>query len=252
MKRLHISVAPETIAQIGSFKITNSLLTGLVVMTFLIIVALRARSGSTREKKSYLYIGVEMIIEKAYLFFKNIAGEKVDAIFPFLMTFFLFIIFGNWIGLLPGIGSIGFWEDMGHDEVFVPLFRGPNADLNTTFALALISVGFTQYLSIKALGFKTYFSKFINITNPIKFFVGILELISEFAKILSFSFRLFGNIFAGEVLIVVMTFIVPLALKFFVPVPFFALEVFVGFIQALVFTMLTTIFIVIATEHARE
>jgi len=248
MKDLHISVAPETIAHIGSLKITNSLLTGLIVMFFLIFIAFKAGSGAKSKKKSNLYIAVEMIIEKAYLFFKNIAGERTDTIFPLLLTFFLFIIFGNWIGLLPGVGSIGFYEHSGRGEAFIPLFRGPNADLNTTFALALISVSVTQYLSIKTLGFKAYASKFISVRNPIKFFVGILELISEFAKIISFSFRLFGNIFAGEVLIAVIVFLIPLI----VPVPFLILEVFVGFIQALVFTMLTTIFIVIATEKVHE
>ena len=130
----------------------------------------------------------------------------------------------------------------------MPFFRGPNADLNTTLALALISVSITQYLSIKTLGIKNYIARFINLKNPIKFFVGILEIISEFAKILSFSFRLFGNIFAGEVLLAVMVFLIPVL----VPVPFLALEVFVGFIQALVFTMLTTIFIVVATEGHHE
>lgn len=248
MKSLHISVAPEVIAHFGQLKITNSLLTSFIVMFFLIIFAFRVKTGSTKKRKSTLYLVVELVIEKFYMFFKNIAGERTDTIFPLLITFFLFIIFGNWIGLFPGVGSIGFYEAGEHGEVFVPFFRGPNADLNTTFALALISVSVTQYLSIKTLGFKLYVSKFINIKNPIKFFVGVLELISEFAKILSFSFRLFGNIFAGEVLLSVMIFLIPIL----VPVPFLILEVFVGFIQALVFTMLTTIFIVIATEPSHE
>ena len=217
-------------------------------MLFLIFVAWKTKAGNTSKKKSTLYLLMDMAIEKAYMFFKNIAGERTDVIFPLLMTFFLFIIFGNWIGLLPGVGSIGFYEITEHEKLLIPYLRGPNADLNTTFALALISVSVTQYLSVKTLGFKVYVSKFINIKNPIKFFVGILELISEFAKILSFSFRLFGNIFAGEVLLAVMIFLVPIL----VPVPFLILEVFVGFIQALVFTMLTTIFIVIATESSHE
>src|SRR3989304_931589 len=248
MKSLHITVAPEIIAHLGPVKITNSLLTSLIVMVFLITVALFVKAGGDSKKRSKLYIAVEMIVEKAYMFFKNIAGERTDVIFPLLMTFFLFIIFGNWIGLLPGVGSIGFYEITEHEKLLIPYLRGPNADLNTTFALALISVSVTQYLSVKTLGFKVYVSKFINIKNPIKFFVGILELISEFAKILSFSFRLFGNIFAGEVLLAVMIFLIPVL----VPVPFLILEVFVGFIQALVFPMLTTIFVVIATEESHE
>ncbi|KKQ43520.1 MAG: ATP synthase subunit a [Microgenomates group bacterium GW2011_GWC1_37_8] len=248
MKSLHISVAPEIIGHLGELKITNSLVTSIIVMVFLLFLAFKVSKGGRSLKKSNLYMAVEYIIEGFYKFFKNIAGERTDTIFPLIMTFFLFIIFGNWIGLLPGVGSVGFYEHTQEGELLVPYFRGPNADLNTTFALALISVSVTQYLSIKTLGFKTYISKFINIKNPIKFFVGILELISEFAKILSFSFRLFGNIFAGEVLLAVMIFLIPIL----VPVPFLILEVFVGFIQALVFTMLTTIFIVIATEPVHE
>jgi len=247
MKSLHISVAAEKITSILGFPVTNSLLTSLIVMALLIVIAFKVNFQKTQKKKSKrstLYLIFEMIIGGFYGFFKNIAGERTDQLFPLLMTLFLFIVFGNWIGLLPGVGSIGFYEHTVHGEVFVPLFRGPNADLNTTIALSLISVSVTQYLSIKAHGIKGYISRFINFTNPIKAFVGILELISEFAKILSFSFRLFGNIFAGEVLLMVMIFLIPVL----VPIPFLALEIFVGFIQALVFTMLTTIFVVVATE----
>jgi F-type H+-transporting ATPase subunit a len=248
MKSLHISVAPEVIYHIGEFKVTNSLFTSLIVMVILLSLAFRVRSQRPERKngeKGTLFVVFEMIIEGFYNFFKNIAGERTDKLFPLLFTFFLFIIIGNWVGLLPGVGSIGFYETTDHGEIFVPLFRGPNADLNTTLALSLISVSITQYLSVKALGIKAYISRFINFKNPINFFVGVLELVSEFAKVLSFSFRLFGNIFAGEVLLMVMVFLIPVV----IPVPFLILEVFVGFIQALVFTMLTTIFVVVATEH---
>jgi len=248
MAKLSISVSAEPIAHIGGLTITNSLLTSLIVMLFLVIIAFLVRIGwgENLKRKSTLFVIVEMIVEGFYNFFSSMIGEKVETIFPLLMTFFFYIIIGNWIGLIPGVGSIGIYEHKGQDTVFVPLFRGPNADLNTTIALALISVSVTQYLSIKNLGIKNYLSRFLNFRNPIKFFVGILELISEFAKILSFSFRLFGNIFAGEVLLTVMIFLIPLL----VPLPFLGLEVFVGFIQALVFTMLTAIFISVATgEH---
>lgn len=251
MESLHISVAPEVIYHLGGFKVTNSFLTGLIVMAILLFLAVRVSSERLKketEKRGTLFLVFEMIIEGFYNFFKNIAGERTEKLFPLLFTFFLFIIVGNWVGLLPGVGSIGFYEATDHGEIFVPLFRGPNADLNTTLALSLISVSVTQYLSLKALGIKGYLSRFINFKNPIKFFVGILELVSEFAKVLSFSFRLFGNIFAGEVLLAVMVFLIPLI----VPIPFLALEVFVGFIQALVFTMLTTIFVVVATEEHHE
>ena len=251
MGKLHISVAAEKIAHVMGISVTNSLLTSLIVMFLLVFFALKVNSqkpvGKT-VKRTTLFLIFEMIIEGLYNFFKNIAGEKTDRLISLLLTFFLFILLGNWIGLLPGVGSIGFYEHTDHGEAFIPLFRGPNADLNTTLALALISVTTTQVLSIKALGIKGYISRFINFKNPIKMFVGILELISEFAKLLSFSFRLFGNIFAGEVLLSVMFFLIPVL----VPLPFLGLEVFVGFVQALVFTMLTAIFIVVATEHHEE
>lgn len=247
MKNLHISVAPEVIFHLGRLSITNSLLTSFVVMILLIVVALKIKEVKKyKGKLKKKVIVVEMVIEGFYNFFKGIAGEKVDYLFPLLFTFFLFIIVGNWIGLLPGVGSIGIWEEHAGKSILLPIFRGPNADLNTTIALALISVATIQFLSIKSLGLKGYISRFVNFKNPINFFVGILEVVSEFSKIISFSFRLFGNIFAGEVLLMVMTFLIPVL----VPVPFLILEVFVGFIQALVFTMLSLIFIVVATEHS--
>ena len=244
MDKLHISVAAETIFHLGRFTITNSLLTSLIITIILFFLVLKLRLTKTK-KQTNIYFVTEMLIEGFYNFFEKIAGNLTIKIFPVIFTFFIFIILSNWVGLIPGVGSIGIWEEIEGKKILLPLFRGPNADLNTTLALALISVFLTQTLSIKAIGIKNYFNRFINFTNPLKFFVGILEIVQEFAKILSFSFRLFGNIFAGEVLLLVMTFLIPLI----VPVPFLFLEIFVGFIQALVFTMLTTIFIVVSSQH---
>lgn len=129
----------------------------------------------------------------------------------------------------------------------VPIFRAATADLNTTLALAIISVFLTQFFGVYHLGL-AYFKKFLDFSSPIAFFVGILETILEFAKIISFAFRLFGNIFAGEVLLIVMTYLVSIL----VPAPFYALELFVGFIQALVFSMLTLIFFNLATKGHHE
>ncbi|MDQ4079082.1 MAG: F0F1 ATP synthase subunit A [Chloroflexota bacterium] len=125
--------------------------------------------------------------------------------------------------------------------VLVPFLRASATDLNFTFALALISMFMVQVYGIQALG-GSYFTKFINFSGPMDFFVGLIELISEFAKIISFAFRLFGNIFGGQVLLFVMAFLVPWLL----PVPFYALEIFVGFIQAFVFAMLTLVFFAVA------
>lgn len=242
MSSLHISIAAEPVFHIGDFPVTNSLITTYVVMVLLLLMALSVAtapsvtlpSGAKIKKAPAI---LEMIVGGFYDFLKPILGKRIESLFPLIFTFFLFILIGNWIGLLPGVGPISYHH--------VPVFRGPNADLSTTIALAIFSVIATQILSIKALGASSYIKKFINFGNPINFFVGILEIVSEFAKILSFSFRLFGNIFAGEVLLVVIAFLVPIIL----PIPFLGLELFVGFIQALVFTMLTSVFIAVSTEH---
>ncbi len=129
----------------------------------------------------------------------------------------------------------------------VPLFRAATADLNTTIALAIISVIATQIIGVQFLGF-SYFKKYVNFSSPIMFFVGALELVLELAKIMSFAFRLFGNIFAGEVLLVVIAFLLPVV----APMPFYGLELFVGFVQALVFAMLSLVFFNMATIGHEE
>jgi F-type H+-transporting ATPase subunit a len=126
-----------------------------------------------------------------------------------------------------------------------PIFRAATADLNTTIALALVSVFATHYFAIKHLGAKEHIGKFINLKSLGGFVLGLFELVQEFSKIISFSFRLFGNIFAGEVLIIVMTSLLPILL----PIPFVAIEIFVGLIQALVFAMLTLVFTSMALAH---
>lgn len=284
---------------IGGLKITNSLLMTWVVMILLTVFSLAATRKLTQIPGTLQTIA-EGIIGGLYSIFKGVAGDHVDQFFPLLATIFLFVIVGNWIGLLPGVGSIGFRheeesnqqvvsdqieqgkkESEAHEEVlvqkkdeqgegieqqkettaaasvehpsepkeehgpkFTPLFRGPTADLNTTLALALIAVAAIQYFGFKNLG-ATYGSKFINFKSPIYFFIGILEMVSDLSKVLSFAFRLFGNVFAGEVLLTVIAFLMPLI----APLPFLGLEIFVGFVQALVFSMLTAVFLNMAVAH---
>ncbi len=205
--------------------------------------------------------GFQIIMEAVYGFFLNmcesVLGNKrlAEKALPFIATIFIFVFLGNIPSVIPGVGSIGFFEKSARAEAvsdaeqkFIPLFRPASADLNTTLALALISVIMIQIIGFRTLGIG-YAKKFFNFSNPMNFFVGILELISEFAKIISFSFRLFGNVFAGEVLLAVMLGLVP----YFVPLPFYGLEMFVALIQAFVFAMLTLVFIKIAmTSHGEE
>ena len=223
-------------------------------LTMIILIGVSA--AATRKMKMVpgrLQNFVEAIVEMFYNFIEPVAGDKTRLFFPLIATFFFFILIANWMGLLPGFGSIGVYQEHHGHQVLVPFFRAANADLNTTIALAIISVAATQYFGIRTQGLK-YLSKFFTfkgssaIEKPINAFVGLLELISEFIKIVSFSFRLFGNIFAGEVLLIVMAFLA----AFIASLPFMGLELFVGLVQALIFAMLSLVFFLMSTVSHDE
>lgn len=239
MTNLHISISAEPIFHLGNLPISNSMLATWLVSALLIAWAVKVNSDINRQRSTSLVKITELIIESLLNLITGVTGnlKRAQEFLPLVGSFFLFILLGNWIGLLPGVGTIG----------KPPILRGVTADLNTTLALALISVGATQFFGLKHLRL-AYLRKFFNFTGPIEFFVGILELISELAKILSFAFRLFGNIFAGEVLLVVIAFLLPVL----GPIPFLGLEIFIGFIQALVFSLLTLVFLNIATLSHSE
>ena len=250
---MHVSITPEIITTIFGMPITNSLIASLITTVVLIVIAYFA-TRDVKKVPTGLQNLFEAVIEALFNMVDSVTGDKKQTykFFPLVATIFIFIIISNWLGLLPGFGSVGFFETAQEGmhgkehSVFVPLLRSANSDLNVTLALAMISVLATQIFGIAALGVLKYGKKFINFSSPIKFFVGILELVGEIAKMISFSFRLFGNVFAGEVLLVVIIMLAP----FIVPIPFFALELFVGFIQALVFAMLTLVFLKVAvTAH---
>jgi len=232
-----ISIKAEPLFKIGSFAFTNSLFTSLIVFFLFLLLGLIYNKEARLKKKSQFYYLINFILKTIYQLFESILKEKTMIFFPIFAGFFLYILLNNWFGLLPGIGSLLFHH--------LPIFRGNNADLNATISLALIAFVLIQLNGMKYLGVKGYLKKFFNISNPINFFVGILETISEFSKIISFSFRLFGNIFAGEVLITIMAFLIPVLVTF----PFLLLEVFVGLIQALVFSMLSAVFLSMAISH---
>jgi len=219
--------------------------TWLTMLILIVVAALGTRK--MKEVPGGLQNFVEAIVETFYNFIEAVAGDKTRLLFPLVATFFFFILLSNWLGLLPGFGSIGVYQEHGGHEVLIPFFRTANADLNTTIALAIISVAAAQYFGFRAQGLK-YLSKFFTFKGdaiyekPINAFVGILELLSEIIHILSFSFRLFGNVFAGEVLLIVMAFLV----AFLASLPFMGLELFVGLVQALIFSMLTLVFTLMA------
>lgn len=242
----HISLPAEIVFHFFSFPISNSLLATWLVMAFLIIFSIL-----TTRKLQLVPNGAqnftEMVLGGLLNFFETVVGEKSRIFFPLVVSFFLFIILGNWSGLIPGFGSIGFWEIKEDGQVLLPFFRRATADLNTTLALAIFSVGAIQYFGLKQLKI-SYLKKFINLRSPIDFFIGIIEIISETARVVSFSFRLFGNMFAGEVLILIISFLIPVV----APVPFLSLEIFVGFIQAFIFAMLTLVFLNMAVSHGED
>lgn len=242
----HIEIAAEKLFFVLGFPVTNTLLTSWIVMGLLIGCAVLIS-----RRVELVPRGLQNLFESFSEAFLNLmtsifgSREKAEQYFPLIATVFLFILISNWLGIFPGVGSVGFYEVVHGEKLLVPIFRSAASDLNVTLALATVMVFLIHMSGIAALGMRGHLSKFFSFKGPVEFFVGLLELVSEFAKIISFSFRLFGNIFAGEVLLIVMGFLAP----FVAPLPFLMLEVFVGFVQALVFAMLSMVFISIAISH---
>jgi F-type H+-transporting ATPase subunit a len=243
------SLTPEVIAMVGNFPITNSLLVTIFISALIIIGALIIKKQIKAKPNSFQNI-IEMVFEGLLDLVDSVTGnrEQTRKFFPLVATIFIFVILINWIEIVPGLGTIGVEQVHHGEKILAPFIRSAAADLNVTLVIALVAVLTAQFMGISALGLKGYVGKFL--VSPFKkpyfvgTFVGVLEIISEFAKVISFSFRLFGNIFAGEVLLTVMLMLVPL----FIPLPFLFLEIFVGFVQALVFAMLTLVFMKMATE----
>jgi len=234
---MEISLKAEELFKIGGFVVNNSLfLTGLVfiVLVCFSLVLYRKIHIVPGKMQSAVEMGVEWLLQTMAAVLGSV--EKAEKYFPLIATIFIFILTSNLLGIFPGVGSLL----VGH----VPLLRSPAADLNFTLAFAVISVIATNILGMQAIGVFSHLKKFFNFSNPINFFIGILELISEFAKIISLSFRLFGNVFAGEVLLTIIFFLAP----YLVPLPFLMLELFVGLIQAFLFAMLTLVSISLHTS----
>ncbi len=286
--RPHIQVAPEkisgplfTLPVIGEFYLTNTLMASFVVYAILIVLGFFIRRAATSGEliPKGLSGAMEALVEGLYNLTESTAGKWARLIFPWFATIVLIVLLSNWLELIPGVDSIGWIETAekggfaakellpglfaltganpgGTGHVVVPWLRVPSTDLNLTVALAIISVGMTQVIGFRAQGIR-YLTKFFNVTTLFKkplfgaidFAVGILELISEVAKLLSFSFRLFGNIFAGSVLLILISSMIP----YFLPSAVMLFEFFIGLIQALVFGMLTMVFMAQATQgHGEE
>jgi F-type H+-transporting ATPase subunit a len=283
-----IAVAPEnltkspiiTLPLVGGLYLTNTEVAMILMDLIILVIALVVKS----RVKEYTLIAkgftgaLEMLIEVLYNLAQSTAGKWAKKIFPLFATILIVVLFANLLKLIPGFESIGFVEEVEHagytavslggnwfnvttpevaegGAVVVPFLRGLSTDLNFTLALALISVIMTQVIGVQAQGFG-YFSKFFNVrtlfSRPIfgvmDLFTSLLEAISEFAKIISFTFRLFGNMFAGMVLMAIISVMVPV----FAPSAIMLFELFIGLIQAFVFGMLTLVFMAMATQGHAE
>lgn len=257
-----ISLAAEPIAHIGAFPITNAMVNAWIATGFFVVLAFVVSRRNSIVPKG-IHNAIEGVIEAMSQQIENIAGSRANArlFFPLIATIFLVVLVNNWMGLLPGTGTIGIYGPVhGHIEL-IPLLRPAGADMNFTLALAAVAVIFSHVIGVRAFGVINYFSKFVNIkgifasfkhgpmavvTAVIEFCVGLIEIVGEFAKTLSLSLRLFGNVFAGEILLTVMLMLV----SYVMPIPFIFLEILVGAVQATVFAMLTLVYLVIAsTPH---
>ncbi len=248
---------------IGPLPVTNSMLVSWVVALGLIIFAQLA-TRNIQQVPSGIQNFWEWLVESLYEFLEGIIGpDLVKKTFWFFATIFIFILFANWFGLIPGVGTIGWGENVGgHFEVTHPLLRGVNADLNMTMAMALIFFACWIVWAYQANGpiglLKHLFapkgesSGLLKVLLVVVFFaVGFLEIFSILFRPVSLSFRLYGNIFAGENMLESMSKLVP-GLGWLLPIPFYFMELLVGVIQALVFMLLTAVFTMLITQHDDE
>lgn len=270
---LHISLAAEVLFHVGPIPVTNSMLTMFIVMAVVLVVfTLVARGAQSVPSRGQSI--VEMIIEFILNLVEGTAGKTFGRrVLPLIAGIFIFILFANFSGLVPGMGTIGINREE-HGEVaatelvtggeqakaaeqeethtvLVPFLRAPTADLNMTLALSILAFGAVQVVGVRAHGVR---GRIKHMADPP--FLFPIEVISEFSRIISLSARLFGNVFAGEVLLGVM-YAMGAAIKiaivpFLFPVIFMGLEVLFGTIQALVFALLTLIYLVLAGAGSED
>lgn len=265
----HLPASAEVLFELGWFKFTNSTLMMLIVAVFLIVVAQLATKKVTLVP-SRLQNAVEWILESLIDFMSGVLGESLaKRTFWFFGTLFIMILFSNWMGLIPGVGTIGF-SNVTPDgnpypgDTFTPLLRGANADLNMTSAMAIAFALLWFYWAITETSVKEFFAhifapkgKFQGVMlvgmMVVFLFVGLIEVASIAFRPVALMFRLYGNIYAGENMLESIMNIVPIdALKWLAALPFYFLELLVGLIQALVFTLLCAVFLRLICEHEHD
>ncbi len=254
------------------FTVTNTLLASwlsIIVLVCLFYFCTRKMKLIPGRLQGFAELVIEMLLN----FMKGSAGEKnARILFSVVATIFLYVLTNAYLALLPFFGTIGFHEIEHGEELFIPLLRSANTDINVPLSIALVAFVFIEYCGLRVIGFSHYIDGFFKfgqlrdgfsqlfkgkikpavsgiVLGLINLFVGILEIFSHFIRIVSFTFRLFGNMTAGEILLVVVCFLVP----FIATIPFYGLELLIGFIQALIFAGLTLVFGTIAlTPHTEE
>ncbi len=256
----------EPVYPVGSFQITNALLTSWIAVIILIIIAIALRRKLAEVPKGIQNF-FEIILDGALGLCDQITGNReiTNKVFPLAISVFFFVLINNWLGVLP-FGGFGLVETGGGKSAFIPFVRSGTADINTTLALSLMAVIGANIFGIVSIGIWKTFNKYVNlkaiggipgkvkadpmvlVVAPVTFFVGVLELVGEFAKVASLSFRLFGNVFAGEVLLLSMSAL----LAYGLPIPFLFLEIFVGVIQAFIFAVLVLLYFTIAAQDHDE
>lgn len=240
---IHISLVAEQLGEFLGLPITNTLLMSWVVLAVLTAIGFLVGRGARIVPGRFQTL-FEIAFEYVYDYIAETleSREMARKFFPLLVTIFLFVSTANLLEFIPGVGSVGFFET---DGGFIPLLRSMNTDLNMTLSLSIIAFAVIEITGVLTIGVWKYAGKFVNFHSGMGFLIGIIDLVSEIARLISFSFRLFGNIFAGEVLILVIGYFVP----YILPVPLMAFEVFVGFIQAIIFSLLTLFFIKLAVAE---
>lgn len=229
---LNISLTPGVLFHIGPLAVTTTLILQVLVIA-LILTVLIYTCRHWQKVPGKFQVVVEWLIMAVYNQVQTITGDekRTRKLFPLAFCLFTFILVSNLITLVPGLGAISYGD--------INLFRSVLADYSMILVMTLIVIITCQVCFVVVNGFGKYCKKFFNFSSPIAFFLGLMDIIGELAKVLSLSFRLFGNVFAGDVLMAVVTALIP----YFIPFPFFALTTFSSVIQAYVFALLATIFI---------
>jgi F-type H+-transporting ATPase subunit a len=240
---LHISLAAEAVFYVGGFAITNAMILGAFGLLIVLAVSFYVASKVKRGKYNRFVGAYQWMVESLLGQINDIVTDKKLArkITPLALTIFIFVLVNYWLSILPGVGPIT-WDG-------IPVLRSIAADLNFTFAIAIITMVAVQFYAIKHLGIFGNIKRYIRnpFKDPIGAFEGILEIIGEFSRGVALSLRLFGNAFAGEVLLIVMAALTSYFATVTLPI-FMAFELFIGFIQAYVFFVLTLIFTALAQE----